>query len=190
MSIKRFAAIDVGSYELEMKIFEISQKKGIKEIDHIRHVIELGKDTYSYGKVSFELIEELCEVLYKFTGIMKEYQVNDYRANATSAIREAKNAHIILDRIKVRTGLEVKILSNSEQRFICYKAIATKENDFNKIIQKPTAIVDVGAGSVQLSLFDKDVLVTTENMRLGSLRIREMLSNVNVNTIQMISLIE
>ena len=57
MSIKRFAAIDVGSYELEMKIFEISQKKGIKEIDHIRHVIELGKYTYSYGKVSFELIE-------------------------------------------------------------------------------------------------------------------------------------
>ncbi len=190
MSIKRFAAIDVGSYELEMKIFEMSQKKGIEEIDHIRHVIELGKDTYSYGKVSFELIEELCEVLYKFTGIMKEYQVNDYRANATSAIREAKNAHIILDRIKVRTGLEVKILSNSEQRFICYKAIASKENDFNKIIEKPTAIVDVGAGSVQLSLFDKDVLVTTENMRLGSLRIREMLSNVNVDTIQMISLIE
>lgn len=190
MAIKRFAAIDVGSYELEMKIFEITPKKGIQEIDHIRHVIELGKDTYSYGRVRFELIEELCEVLYKFTGIMKEYQVNDYRANATSAIREAQNAHIILDRIKVRTGLEVKILSNSEQRFICYKAIASKENDFNKIIQKPTAIVDVGAGSVQLSLFDKDVLVITQNLRLGSLRIREMLSKVNVDTIQMTNLIE
>ena len=41
MAYKTFAAIDVGSYELTMKIFEISSKNGIKEIDCIRHRIEL-----------------------------------------------------------------------------------------------------------------------------------------------------
>lgn len=188
--IRRFAAIDVGSYEIEMKIYEISQKYGIREIDDIRHVMELGRDTYAHGSISFELIEELCDVLYRFNGIMKEYEVQDYRANATSAIREAKNAHIILDRIKVRTGMDVKILSNSEQRFLCYKAIASKENDFNRIIRKPTAIVDVGSGSIQLSLFDKDALITTQNIRLGSLRIREMLPSVNVDSLHMELLIE
>lgn len=188
--IKRFAAIDVGSYEIGMKIYEISQKYGIKEIDNIRYVMELGRDTYTNGSISFELIEELCDVLYRFNGIMKEYDVYDYRANATSAIREAKNAHIILDRIKVRTGMEVKILSNSEQRFLCYKAIASKENDFNRIIRKPTAIVDVGSGSIQISLFDRDALITTQNIRLGSLRIREMLPSVNVDSAHMERLIE
>lgn len=188
--IRTFAAIDVGSYEIEMKIFEVSQKAGLREIDHVRHIMELGKDTYTNGSVSFGLIEELCDVLYEFNEIMKSYQVQDYRANATSAIREAKNAHIIVDRIRVRTGLEVKILSNSEQRFLCYKGIASKENDFNTIIRKPTAIVDVGSGSVQISLFDEDALITTQNIRLGSLRIREMLSKVNVDSEHMEIIIE
>lgn len=188
--IRRFAAIEVGSYEIEMKIYEISQKIGIREIDDIRHVMELGRDTYTNGKISFELTEELCGVLRGFKNIMKSYDVSDYRAKATSAVREAKNALMLLDRIRVETGFDVKILSNSEQRFLCYKAIASKDNDFNEIISKPTAIVDVGSGSIQLSLFDKDALVTTQNIRLGSLRIREMLPSVNVDSIHMEILIE
>jgi len=175
MAIRRFAAIDVGSYEIAMKIFEVSAK-GVTEIDHVRHVLEIGRDTYRTGSMSFENIEELCKVLYKYGMIMKEYRIEDYRANATSAIREAKNSHMILDRIRVRTGLEVKVLSNSEQRFLCYKALASKEAEFNKMIQKATAIVDVSSGSVQISLYDKDVLIVTQNIRLGSLRLREMVS--------------
>ncbi len=174
MAVKRFAVIDVGSYESEMKIFEVSSK-GVIEIDHIRHLLELGRDTYRTGSVSFENIEELCKVLYRFGMIMKEYRVEDYRAKATSAIREAKNSHMVLDRIRVKTGLDVKVLSNSEQRFLCFKALAAKESEFGKMIQKPTAIVDVTSGSVQISLYDKDVLVVTQNIRLGSLRLREML---------------
>ena len=61
--MKTFAAIDVGSYELAMKIFVISSKSGIKEIDHIRHRIDLGTDTFATGKISYERVDELCRVL-------------------------------------------------------------------------------------------------------------------------------
>ena len=114
----------------------------------------------------------MCRVLGEFAKVMKSYQVDDYRAVATSAMREAGNSHIILDQIRVRTGIEVRIISNSEQRFLSYKAIAMKEAEFQKIIQKGTAIADVSFGSMQLSLFDKDSLVSTLNIRLGVLRLR------------------
>lgn len=55
MAIKIFAAIDVGSFELELGIYEISVKNGINKIDHVRHVIALGRDTYNNGKISYEL---------------------------------------------------------------------------------------------------------------------------------------
>ena len=42
--MKLFAAIDIGSYEVEMKIFQITSGKGIKEIDCVCHRMELGKD--------------------------------------------------------------------------------------------------------------------------------------------------
>lgn len=188
--MKIFAAIDIGSYELSMKIYEISPKIGIREIDHIRHRIELGTDTFSTGKISYQRVDELCEVLLDFISIMKSYKTNDYKVCATSAIRETENATIILDQIKMRTGLTVNVLSNSEQRFLGYKSIAAKETDFNKIIEKGTAIVDVGGGSIQISLFDRDSLVTTQNIRLGILRIREKLADMQLKTSHFESLIE
>jgi len=190
MEMITFAAIEIGSYEVGMKIMELSPRRGIRELDHVRHGIELGRDAYSKGKIGNEMLEELCEVLKDFTRIMKEYQVDDYRACATSAIRETRDCYLILDKIRVRTGLQVEVLSNSEQRFLGYKSIASNEESFHKIIQKGTAIVDVSGGSIQISLFDKDALVSTQNLRLGTMRIRERLAEVESRTTHFSDVIE
>ncbi|NLG03446.1 MAG: exopolyphosphatase, partial [Clostridia bacterium] len=190
MSSKVFAAIDVGSYELVMKIFEFSGKEGMKQIDFIRHRIELGTDTYNTGKISQDKVNELCEILKKFTVIMQGYKVAAYRACGTSALRETENRMIVLDQIHVRTGIKIEVLSNSEQRFLHYKSVASKGGMFDKVIEKSTAIVDVGGGSIQISLFDKDSLVTTQNIRLGILRIREMLCDMQPRNIEYVHLIE
>lgn len=190
MAVHTFAAIDVGSFELELGIYDISSKYGIRAVDHVRHVIALGKDTYHDGKISYELVDEMCNVLADFTEIMKGYKVEDYRACATSAMREARNNQIVLDQIRVRTGIDVTIISNSEQRFISYKAIATRETEFNRIIQKGAATVDVGFGSMQLSLFDKDTLVSTQNLPLGVLRIQGMMTQMRTSPVTRYSMIE
>lgn len=173
--IRTFASIDVGSFELELGIYEISDKTGFRSIDHVKHVIALGRETHNTGKIGYSRVEEMCAVLTDFIRIMKGYKVQDYRAYATTAFREASNSQIVLEQIRVRTGIEVRIISNSEQRFICHKAIAAKDAEFQKVIQKGTAIVDAGFGSMQMSLFDKDALVSTQNLPLGILRIRELL---------------
>lgn len=187
--MKTFAAIDVGSFELSMKIFEISSKSGMREIDHIRHRIDLGTETYASGKMARERVDELCRYLGEYTKIMKEYKVSEYRACGTSAVRETENTIIILDQIRQRTGIRMGVLSNSEQRFLDYKAIAFKGEAFNKFIEKGTAIVDIGGGSIQISLFDKDKLMSTQNMRLGVLRLKEILSHLNVGKAQYEALI-
>ena len=118
MAVRMFAAIEVGSFELEMGIYEISGKNRIRQVDHVRHVISLGSDTYNDRKISYEMVEELCRVLEDFSRIMKGYRITEYRAYATSAMREAKNSRIVLEQIRVRTGLTVQIISNSEQRLL------------------------------------------------------------------------
>lgn len=183
MAMTTFAAIDVGSFDLQLAIYEISQKNGIRCLDHIRKTVGVGADTYAEGKISTHLIDSMCTILKGFCQVMEEYQVKDCRAYATSALREAGNRQIVLDQIRVRTGIKVKVLSNSEQRFLCYKAIAVKENEFQSIIKKGTAIVDVGSGSTQLSLFDKDALVTTQYLKLGALRIKETLGHLDYDRV-------
>lgn len=176
MSIKTFAAIDVGSFELTMKIFEFSGKNNMREIDCISRRLDLGSDTYSNGKISKEKLDELCRTLKEFSDIMRSYKVEAYRAYGTSAIRETENMTIVQDQIAQRTGIRVEILSNSEQRFLDYKSLASKGESFRRIIEEKTAILDIGGGSIQLSLFDNDTLVSTQNLRLGVLRIQEFLN--------------
>ena len=181
MAIVKYAVIAIGSYELELKIYQITADKKIKVIDSIKQVMELGRETYSYGKISFETIDSLCNGLERFMGIIEEYKVSDYEAIATSGIREASNASVVLDRIRVRTGIRVKILSNSEERLIDYKALSIYEEESGRFINDQTAYVDIGSGSLQISLIEKGALVATQNLMLGSVRIRELLFGLSDN---------
>ncbi len=178
MKRKMFAAIDLGSYELAMKIYEISPQKGLREIDHIRHRIDLGTESYRSGKLTYDHMEELCRVLKEYSMIMEGYKVDDYCAYGTSAIRELDNTMIVLDRIEHRTGIRINVLSNSEQRFLDYKSIAAKGEEFENIIEKGTAILDIGGGSIQISLFEKATLVATQNLRLGVLRLNDRMNQI------------
>ncbi len=177
MAVTTFAAIAIGSYDVTLEIFEISKKEGLHCIDKLRRRIELGKGTYSTGKIMPEMVDSLCDVLNDFCAVMHSYKVESYRAIATSAIREADNYLFILGIIMQRTGLEVQVLSNSEQRFLSYKAIASIESRFEDMIREGTAIVDLDGGSIQISLFDKSELIQTQNLRIGNLRVREMLQD-------------
>ena len=185
MTYMMFGAIDVGSSDVSLTIYEMSEKFGVKQVDHVSHMIELGADSYQFGRIRYELVEELCQVLQEFKRKLKEYKVEHYRAYATSAVREADNGEMILDQIRTKTGISVKTMSNSEIRLLTYKAIVSKNADFNKIIQKNTAMIDIGSGSIQISLFDKQHIQLTQNIRIGSIRLREMFNHLKgqgVNT--------
>ena len=173
-----FAAIDVGSYEIALKIFELSVERGVKELDHVRHRMDIGSETYATGRISAHHVEEMIRILGEFKKIMKSYGVTHYKAYGTSAIRETSDIVIVQDLIQQRTGLHIDVLSNSEQRFLDYKSIALKQEQFEEIISKPTAIVDIGGGSIQISLFEKDALFATQNLKIGVLRLHATMEEV------------
>lgn len=190
MGVTTFAVIHIGSYELLMKIFEMSKSKGMKQIDFIRYRLTLGADSYRSKTVSYESMNELCKKLNEFKLKMAEYKVVSYRVCATSAIRNIENKFIVLDQIKRKTGMDVEVLSNSEQRFYEYMSVAAQEEAFNKIINKKTAIADVGGGSLQISLFDKDRLIATQNIMLGTIWISKKVSEMDYRSTKNYEVIE
>ncbi|MCD8020574.1 MAG: hypothetical protein LUF92_13655 [Clostridiales bacterium] len=185
-----YAAIVIGSKNILLRVYEISGTNGIKVIDSVSHEYELGKEAYNTGIISSAHIEEISEVLSYFLQHMKEYDVKEYKCYATSAIRNARNQLMALNQIKLRTGVNVLVLSNTELRFLMYKSIQMSDIDFDKIIQKNTAILDIGAGSVQVSLFDKQALYVTQNLDIGTVKVREILESVEHNALDYISVME
>lgn len=181
MSIKMFAAIGIGSTVTEMKIFEFGGRKPMKEIECVSTRLNIGLDAYSMGRIGSRKIEDLCQILNDFKRIMQGYKVADYKICATSAFRKSRNMLIMRDYIEKQTGLQIDVLSNSEQRFVDYKSIASVTAEFEQIILNPAAIVDIGGDSLQISLFDKDKLITTQNIRVGSMTTREQLAPLMKN---------
>ena len=87
-----FGAIDVGCHEMELKIFELSKKNGIRQVDDIIHLIDLGTDTYNDGRISFAHVAEVKRILLDFKRVMDSYGVTEYRAYGTSAFRDMENS--------------------------------------------------------------------------------------------------
>ena len=173
MPARIFAAIVIGSAETEMRIYEFTSKKTMRQIDLISKHIPLGVDAYSEGHLDPEKVEDLCDVLKEYRTIMMSYGCSDYDICATSALREIRSSLLMQDYIEKQTGLKIRVISNSEQRFLDYKSIASESTFFEKIIQSGTAIVDIDGSSIQISVFDNDKLVTTQNIRMGKISSRE-----------------
>ena len=95
-STKLVSAIDVGSNTIRMIIAEIGENTGINIIDEVKKPIDIGKDTYNYGKISIETIKEACKILKNFKKLMLDYRVTEYRAVSTSGIRESANWEVLL----------------------------------------------------------------------------------------------
>lgn len=167
MAGKIFAAIVIGSVETEMRIYELSARKGMKVLESIRTRIALGADAYSDQTLEPSKVKELCRVLKEFREIFESYRADAYKVCATSAFRELRSSLITRDHIEKQTGLRIHIISNSEQRFLDYKSIASGSRSFAGIIADGAAIVDMGGNSMQISVFEKDKLVTTQKIQVG-----------------------
>ena len=165
-------------------------KSGIREIDYVRYYIELGSDTYTKGYIEYDLVRELCDVLEGFSTKMEEYRVDSYLALGSSALIEASNCELIVDQIRVRTGLKVETIDNAQQRFLLLKSVARGMRNFEQLIDDGAAIVDMGSGSLQITIYDEGRLIYTQNLKLGSLRIREILADLEGQTDNFVNVME
>ncbi len=172
--MKLFASIYIGSYETTMKVFEISKQKGIKTIDTLKIPSDIIRDVLEHGRILPQTTDKLCHVLNDMRRTLEGYKVDSYSVVAGPNIRQAENAIIFLEQIKMHTGFTVAVLSNSEQRFLGYEAVASTEG-FEELINESAVLVDVGGVSLQITLFSKGKIVTTQHLSMGTVSISENL---------------
>ena len=176
MANKTFATIFIGSYEVSLKVFELTSKKKLHEIDHVRARIDLGRDVYQTGHLGYEKVDELCDTLSEFVQISEGYKSSHLEIYASSVIRDASNELFILNQIQIRTGLVVNVQSNSEHRLVTYKSVAGR-TAFEEMIQTSAAVVDLGGSGMQVTLFRKGSLITTQHIDIGTIRLRTLLGD-------------
>ena len=169
-----YAAIDIGSNAVRLLIKSIDreavQEKKIKKVMMLRVPLRLGFDVFSIGELSEKKADKLRRLMKAFRQLMKIYDVDDYRACATSAMRDARNGRTIIKKIEKDTGIRIEIIDGQEEARMMYNNhIECMEDRLGNYMY-----VDVGGGSTEINLLTNGELVWSVSYNIGTVR---MLSN-------------
>lgn len=175
MANECYAAIDIGSNAVRLLIKKVNEdenlvSKKLSKSMMLRVPLRLGFDVFALGEVSDVKVMKLRRLMKAFRQLMKIYEVTDYRACATSAMRDAKNGKAILKKVKADTGINIEVIDGQEEaRMIYNNHIECLEDRMGNYIY-----VDVGGGSTEINLLTNGRLVQSLSYNIGTVR---MLSN-------------
>lgn len=177
MNEKCYAAIDIGTNAVRLLIKKVKEEenesltnKRLNKVLLLRVPLRLGFDVFSLGVVSDEKAVKLRRLMKAFRQLMKIYDVTDYRACATSAMRDAKNGKSVIKKILKDTGINIQVIDGQEEaRTIYNNHIECMEDRVGNYIY-----VDVGGGSTEINLLTNGELVQSFSYNIGTVR---MLSN-------------
>lgn len=160
-----FAAIDLGSRKLKLKVGQYSNKKW-EIFEDIMVDIKIGEEVYLYQKITQETIIDLVETLSFFKKTMEMYHTHDYKAVATSSFRKAINGLSVLDLIFHKTGIKVERIDDSLEKFLTYKAMRDQFSNYS-LVRKHAMLLELNAGSADLTLYKHNKLIHNIEFDLG-----------------------
>ena len=165
----KYGAIDIGTNAARLLIGEVVHDSGrsfVKKISYTRIPLRLGDDVFSLGRIDVKKKLNLINTMKAFEIITDIFEVNELKAYATSAMREAENAEQIVTDIKSATGINLDIISGAEEANVILGTFMLL--DFDK--GRPFVVIDVGGGSTEINIFKKGEQVGSKSFKVGTLR--------------------
>lgn len=160
-----FAAVDIGSNAARLLIKRLEEDK-LKKLLLLRVPLRLGFDVFAKGKVSAKKSEQLIRLLKAYRHLMRIYDVDIFRACATSAMRDAENGPALIKEIEEKTGIRIEIISGEEEARIVLKNNKEWHNGRNGNY----LYVDVGGGSTEINFLANGELKKSMSFNIGTVR--------------------
>jgi exopolyphosphatase/guanosine-5'-triphosphate,3'-diphosphate pyrophosphatase len=169
------AVLDMGASAIRLVVAESSVAHGTRLIEEASRGILLGRDAFSSGSLRARTIDAALAALDGFRQIIDRYDVRRVRAVATSAVREARNADVFLDRIRRRTGFSFRIINEAEESRLVFVAVR-HALVAHPVLASPSAlVVEVGGGSTSLTVLRRGEPIRSGVYALGAVRLRQQL---------------
>ena len=147
--------LDMGASAIRLVVAEIDGKRNVSIIEEASRGVLLGRDTFTGGAIRSQTVDTALDALDGFRLIMDGYGVANVRAVATSAVREARNADMFLDRIQRRTGIQFEIINEAEESRLVYLAVRHALHRHAAFKAARTLLFEVGGGSTSLTVLRK-----------------------------------
>lgn len=164
------AAIDIGSNTVLLLIGDSSDGK-VETVYEDHHAPRLGKGVDANKNLHPDSVEKVIGVLQKYKKDIDNYleDVSKVFITATSAVRDAANQQVFLDRVQRETGFSVRVLNGDEEAGYTYFGAQSVLDD----VTGPVCVLDIGGGSTEVALGSKRILTEQFSYDIGSVRFTE-----------------
>ncbi len=167
----RLAAIDIGSNAARLLITEVVEHNGSKpefqKLNLVRVPLRLGFDVFEDQRISEERETMIMKTIKAYKYLLDIYEVTNWKACATSAMRDAKNSKEIIDKVEAETGIRIEVITgDTEASYIYENHIAENLDKFHSYLY-----VDVGGGSTELTFFRQGELAFKKSFNIGTIRL-------------------
>lgn len=164
--MQKIAIIDLGTNTFNLLIAEI-ENSDYKIICNTKLPVKLGESSIDKNIISDAAIERAINTLLSYKKILNKNQVINTFCFATSAIRSAKNKKAFCSKILENTGFKIDVISGDKEANYIYEGVklALRFND------KPVLIMDIGGGSTEFIIANKNKILWKHSYNLGIARI-------------------
>ncbi|MBT8270437.1 MAG: exopolyphosphatase [Flavobacteriaceae bacterium] len=180
LTIKKLAAIDIGSNAIRLMIADVIEQHDkspiFRKSSLVRVPIRLGADVFSMGEISPQNRVRMQDTMLAFKLLMRAHGIDQYKACATSAMREAENGSAVVENIKNRSGVEIDIIDGEEEATIIAATDISKYIDTDKTY----LYVDVGGGSTEFTIIHHGDKKRSQSFKIGTVRLLKDLVTIDV----------
>jgi len=170
--LTRVAAIDAGSNAIRFVAADFDGPTSCEVVGKIRAPVRLGHGVFTEGGLNDRTMDDAVQAFRRFRCEIDSLGVERFRAVATSATREAANRDLFLERIRRESGIDLEPISGAEEARLVHLAVRGCVD----LSHGRWILVDLGGGSVEISLVDDSGILWSESYEVGTVRLLETLA--------------
>ena len=174
------AVICIGPDLIKMRVCGLKKGK-INNVDVLESPINLGHEIFNNKKISFECIKNISNILNGYLTVLKEYDINNYKVIASTFFLEAENSEYVIDQLKIHNDIVLEVLEDSQEKSLVYYNVLNTLLK-NKNDKKYVLIAYISSSSVGVALYDGKDIVFSQNVRIGSLKLYDLLCSIKDET--------
>ncbi len=168
--VTTLGAIDVGTNSIHLVMVEISPDGDFRILGRDKEMVQLGKGGFADHMLTTRAMNDGIAALKRFAKMARLKNIARLKLVATSAVREARNGGVFVSRVREQLGLDLHVVSPEEEARLIYLAVRHAID----LGTGSNVIADIGGGSLEVVIGDRNRANALYSMKLGASRLGEV----------------
>jgi exopolyphosphatase/guanosine-5'-triphosphate,3'-diphosphate pyrophosphatase len=162
----KLAALDLGSNSFHVLVARVAGAQELTKLGSRKEILGLGTIVQERGHLSAAGFDHAFASVARLSGFARELGAEKLMGVGTSALRDARNSHVLLQACRERLGVEIELLSGEDEARLAYVGATRGLTG----LHGPSLVVDIGGGSVEVAAGEGSRCDAVHSLPLGFLR--------------------